>query len=190
MQTLDLSILKAQIHPHFLLNILHNLYALTMNKSDNASSVVMGLSQILRYILYDCNYPEVNLGIEMGVIERYISLERIGYKERLEINLNLQGNLVDYAIAPLLIFTTFENAFKHGVGKLELDSWIKIDASIHTGNFVFKLSNNKPCTKLSNQKKSKYGNIGLSNIKRRLRILYPKTHAIKIINDDELFMVY
>lgn len=125
----------------------------------------------------------------MEVIERYISLKRIRYKERLEINLNLQGNLVDYTIALLLILPFIENAFKHGVGKLEVDSWIKIDASIRTGNFVFKLSNNKSCTKLSSQKKSKYGNIGLSNIKRRLRILYPKTHAIKIINDDEVFMV-
>lgn len=187
-QTIQLTLLKAQIHPHFLFNTLNNLYSLSLNKSDHASGVVLGLSQILRYILYECNSPKINLGKEIEIIERYISLERIRYQSRLEINLDLRGDLANHQIAPLLILPLVENAFKHGISKIEEDGWIKMETNIKHGELTFKISNNTPAVS-AEVSKSKYGNIGLNNIRKRLQMLYPNTHDFRIINEDDIFLV-
>lgn len=188
-QAIQLTLLKAQIHPHFLFNTLNNLYALSLNKSNDSPGVVLGLSQILRYILYECNSAHVSLGKEIEIIERYITLERIRYRNRLEINLDLQGDLAGYKIVPLLLLPLVENSFKHGISKIESDGWIKIETKIKAGELVFKISNNKPPEEVNRLKRSEFGNIGLLNIKKRLCILYPGTHDIRIINEDDVFMV-
>ena len=188
-QSIELSLLKAQIHPHFLFNTLNNLYALTMGKSDESPNVVLGLSSILRYILYECNALKVDLTKEMAIIEDYISLEKIRYKQRLEVNLNVSGDLTHHKVVPLLILPLVENAFKHGVSKLTDDTWINIEAKIKSNKFLFKISNNKPEEDLNQSSPSKYGNIGLLNIQKRLNILYPKKHKLKITNADEVFIV-
>jgi tetratricopeptide (TPR) repeat protein len=188
-QAIELSLLKAQIHPHFLFNTLNNLYALSMDKSDESPGVVLGLAQILRYILYECNTPHVNLQKEIEIIKRYIDLEKIRYNSNLEVNLNIQGDLASYKIAPLLILPLVENAFKHGISKLTDEGWINIETSMELTQFTFKISNNKPLLSEEEKTPSKYGNIGLINIKKRLSILYPQKHELEIINEDEVFIV-
>lgn len=188
-QAIELSLLKAQIHPHFLFNTLNNLYALTMSKADEAPGVVLGLSSILRYILYECNTLKVDLKKEMDMIATYISLEQTRYEHRLEVNINIDGDLSDKQIAPLLILPLVENAFKHGVSKLVNDAFINIEAKVKGNKFIFKISNNKPEETKKDLDSSKYGNIGLLNIQRRLNILYPKKHHLKITTDEEIFLV-
>jgi tetratricopeptide (TPR) repeat protein len=188
-QSVELSLLKAQIHPHFLFNTLNNLYALSIRKSDEAPGVVLGLANILRYILYECNTKQASLKKEMEVIDEYISLEKIRYADNLEVNTYIQGNLEGYTIAPLLLLPLVENAYKHGAGKLEKDSWINIEARIRGDRFLFKISNNKPLNKNLNSPKTKYGNIGLKNIQKRLTILYPKRHQFKITDSEDVFVV-
>lgn len=188
-QIIQLNLLKAQIHPHFLFNTLNNLYSLTLNKSEQASEVVLGLSQILRYILYECNSQKVSLEKEVEIIERYISLERVRYSSRLEINMDLQGNLTGYNIAPLLILPLVENAFKHGISKIEDEGWIKMETSISNGQFTFKISNNKPLDNKVGSKTTNYGNIGLNNIRKRLHMLYHNKYDFRILNDDDVFLV-
>lgn len=188
-QSIELSLLKAQIHPHFLFNTLNNLYALSLSKSDESPGVVLGLSQILRYILYECNTSRVNLNKEIEIIERYVALEKIRYQNRLEINTSIQGKLSDYEIAPLLVLPLVENAFKHGISKLPEEGWINMEIKIRADEFIFKISNNRPIEDETMVSSGKYGNIGLQNIKKRLNILYPNKHELKIISEDEVFIV-
>ena len=188
-QFIELSLLKAQIHPHFLFNTLNNLYALSMSKSDEAPGVVMGLSNILRYILYECNTINANLMKELEIITEYINLEKIRYSDRLDVNTHYGKNLEGYTIAPLLLLPLVENAYKHGVNKLEEDSWINIEAKVIGEKFIFKISNNKPMGQGNNTSKSIYGNIGLKNIKKRLEILYPKQHRFRIMDSEDIFLV-
>lgn len=188
-QAVELSLLKAQIHPHFLFNTLNNLYALSMRKADEAPGVVLGLANILRYILYECNTLHASLQKEMEIIEEYISLEKIRYAGDLEVNTYIQEGLEGYTIAPLLLLPLVENAYKHGASKLEKDSWINIEAKVRGDRFLFKISNNKPLNKNPNSAKTRYGNIGLKNIKKRLDIIYPKQHQFKITDSEDVFVV-
>lgn len=184
-----LNLLKAQIHPHFLFNTLNNLYALSLRKSDKSSGVVLELSHILRYILYECNTPTVNLEKEIQMIQRYISLEKIRYQNQLEINMDIDGDLSAFNVAPLLILPLVENSFKHGISKLMEDGWINISAKAKNDEFTFKISNNKLPDDNSKAPSSAFGNIGLLNIRKRLHFLYPNRHQLKIISEDEVFMV-
>ncbi|MBO9729239.1 MAG: histidine kinase [Chitinophaga sp.] len=184
-----LNLLKAQIHPHFLFNTLNNLYALSLRKSDKSSEVVLELSHILRYILYECNTPTVNLEKEIQMIQRYISLEKIRYQNQLEINMDIDGDLSAFNVAPLLILPLVENSFKHGISKLMEDGWINISAKAKNNEFTFKISNNKLPDNDSKAISSAFGNIGLLNIRKRLHFLYPNRHQLKIISEDEVFMV-
>jgi sensor histidine kinase YesM len=123
------------------------------------------------------------------VIQHFIALEKIRFKHRLEVNVNMEGDFTNRKIVPLLILPLVENAFKHGVAKLMEDAWINIDAKVKDDKFIFKISNNKPIASQSRVKDAEYGNIGLLNIKKRLSILYPKTHKLKVIDEDDVFIV-
>lgn len=188
-QAIKLNLLKAQIHPHFLFNTLNNLYALSLSKSDEAPGVVIGLSSILRYILYECNTKEADLQKELDIISEYINLERVRYTDALEVNTYFDSDFTRYKIAPLLLLPLVENAYKHGVSKLEKASWINIEAKIKDSRFLFKIANNKPLIKDDLEQGTMYGNIGLKNIRERLSILYPKRHKLKIMESDDIFVV-
>lgn len=186
---IELNLLKAQIHPHFLFNTLNNLYALSLSKSDKSPEVVLELSQILRYILYECNTVTVNLEKEIRMIERYISLEKIRYQNQLEINMDIDGDLSQFNVAPLLILPLVENSFKHGISKLMEDGWINISAKAKQDEFIFKISNNKLPDNHNRAQSSAFGNIGLLNIRKRLHFLYPNRHELKIIDEEDVFVV-
>nr|WP_199080768.1 histidine kinase [Pedobacter sp. ASV19] len=188
-QAMKLVLLQAQIHPHFLFNTLNNLYALSLNKSDDAPGVVLELAQILRHILYECNEGKISLVRELEVIEKYIYLERIRYENRLEINFHLEGETGEYQIEPLFLLPLVENAFKHGISRME-EGWIMINVEVKQGLFIFKIANSRPLEEYHQPlEKRKYGNIGLDNIKKRLKILYPKKHELKILSEPEDFIV-
>ncbi len=188
-QAMRLVLLQAQIHPHFLFNTLNNLYALSLNKSDDAPGVVLELAQILRHILYECNEGKIDLVKELEIIEKYIYLERIRYENRLEINFHIEGDTKECKIEPLFLLPLVENAFKHGINRME-EGWIRINVEVKQGLFTFKIANSKPLEEHNqSQQKSRYGNIGLDNIKKRLKILYPKKHQLKIFSEPEDFIV-
>lgn len=188
-QAMKLVLLQAQIHPHFLFNTLNNLYALSLNKSDDAPGVVLELAQILRHILYECNQGKISLVRELEIIEKYIYLERIRYANRLEINFHVEGKTEAYEIEPLFLLPLVENAFKHGISRME-EGWIMINVEVKHGLFTFKIVNSKPLEEHNqSQQEARYGNIGLDNIKKRLKILYPKKHEFKIFSEPEDFAV-
>jgi two-component system sensor histidine kinase AlgZ len=184
----ELNALKGQVHPHFLFNTLNNLYALTLNNSPNSPQVVLGLSDILRYMLYECNAEKVSLKQEVLVLQQYISLEKLRYEDRLDLNFTIEGSLDDKLIAPLIMLPFLENAFKHGASEKQGDAWININLAVRGNVLKFKVSNSKPEQIPANADKH-YGHIGLQNVKKRLDLLYSGAYELKILNDDDAFLV-
>ncbi|NVK53433.1 MAG: histidine kinase [Flavobacteriaceae bacterium] len=177
-KTTELNLLKHQLNPHFLFNTLNNLYALALKKSDKTPEVIAKLSEILDYILYQCKDNYVPLEKEIELLENYIGLEKVRYGNRVEVifEKDLHDNL---KIAPLILLTFVENAFKHGISQELQKGSIHISISAKEDLIVFKLSNTKPPTSISleeNDKKS----IGMSNIIKQLDLLYPNAYDLKI----------
>ncbi|MCP4459777.1 MAG: sensor histidine kinase [Cytophagales bacterium] len=185
----ELNFLKAQVHPHFLFNTLNNLYALTLKQSKDAPGVVLKLSDLLDYMLYECNAETVALSKEIKLVENYISLEKMRYGKRLEVVFNKHGELAGKMVAPLLILPFVENCFKHGVSE-ELDqSWVNIELSFVNEELILKVENSKSTnSNQDDQFKYKEG-IGLKNVRRRLELIYPEKHSIKIMDSEESFLV-
>lgn len=182
----ELNFLKGQVHPHFLFNTLNNLYSLTIQQSPKSPYVVIGLSDILRYMLYECNTEVISLKRDIEIIESYIALEKLRYEERLELNLSVSGEIADIEIAPLLMLPLVENAFKHGTSEKIGEAWISIDISVRSNFLKLKISNSKPDSLPEDIVRHK-GNIGLSNVKKRLEILYPDAHELKLFDEEDMF---
>jgi LytS/YehU family sensor histidine kinase len=184
----ELQLLKSQIHPHFLFNTLNNVYFLTLTESQKAPEMLIKLSDMLRYILDECNNPQVLLEKEIKMVEDYMALEKIRYGDNLEMNLQVKGDHHRKMIVPLLLIPLVENSFKHGTSKMLKRPWVNLNISVEEQSLVFLLSNSKP-DELSLPEHS--GHIGLNNVKKRLHLLYPAAHELKIAetrNSFEIFM--
>lgn len=185
----ELKFLKAQVHPHFLFNTLNNLYALTLKSSKEAPEVVLKLSDLLSYMLYDCTADTVPLDKEVRLVEDYIALERMRYGDRLNVNFNLFGEVNGRAISPLMILPFVENAFKHGVSEELDESWISIDLTLKPENLTLKVENSKSIQEVTEDRFEYKQGIGLTNVKRRLEILYPEQYQLDIHESAESFLV-
>ncbi len=183
----QLQLLKSQIHPHFLFNTLNNLYALTIDNSSQSPVVVLKLCSILRYMLYECNNIEISLSQEVEMLRNYVDLEQIRYGPRLELAFNVSGNMKGRSIAPLLLLPFFENSFKHGSSKCIDQCWINVDLSVE-GEFLYlKLTNSNP--KFHEPLEQIIDGIGLTNVKKRLNLLYPDAYCLKLISGEDTFTV-
>jgi LytS/YehU family sensor histidine kinase len=180
----ELQYLKAQINPHFLFNTLNNIYALARKKSDDTADVVVKLSKLLRFILYEAQKKEITLAEELQVLQNYIELERIRYNEKLKINFTQLIDDRSELIAPLILLPFVENAFKHGVSESRFNSYINLDIRVEKGRLYFFCSNSKA----DNIPKILSGEIGLGNIRRQLELLYPD-HLLTIDNNETEFKV-
>src|SRR5882762_10183122 len=164
----ELQLLKAQVHPHFLFNTLNNIYSVAQKTSPEASDMILRLSDLLRYILYECNKPEVSLSQELKIINDYISLESIRYSKNLDIHSRLPENTDNVLIAPLLLLPLIENCFKHGTSKMLDQPWINIQADLKENMLDIKLINGKPDHDAPDKT---HNGIGLSNVRKRLELL-------------------
>jgi LytS/YehU family sensor histidine kinase len=183
----ELDFLKAQVHPHFLFNTLNNLYALTLERSPKAPETVLGLSDILRYMLYECNAEKVALKRDLQVLNNYIALEKIRFENRLDLNVSINGEIGNQLIAPLLLLPLVENAFKHGAGEVVEDPWITVDINLANNRLTMKVANLKPA-EASKPNVMQEGMIGLSNVRKRLEILYPAHHHLRFVEEDDTFV--
>ncbi len=186
---LELNALKAQIHPHFLFNTLNNLYSLTLKNSSKASEVVLKLSDIMRYVLYQANEEQVPLASEINFIRNFTELQRIRYDETAEIELIVDGDPSDKMVAPLLFIDFVENAFKHGLEKRYSRGFVKASFTIRDKELQFTVENNK-----TDEEQYSFtprpGGIGLSNVRRRLSLIYGDKHVLNITDGKELFQVH
>ncbi|HEV7332470.1 MAG TPA: histidine kinase [Flavisolibacter sp.] len=180
----QLQLLKAQVHPHFLFNTLNNIYAGTQLTSPAAAKMIMGLSQLLRYMLYECNQSLVPLDRELSMLKQYILLEQSRYGNKLDINMDLPSAQTGHAIAPLLLLPFIENCFKHGTSQMLEQPWISLRITVENDWLKMKLVNGKMATD-----PSPASGIGLANVQKRLALLYPGRHELVVNNEAEVFIV-
>ncbi len=181
----ELKLLKSQIHPHFLFNTLNNLYALTLKKSDQAPEVILKLSELLDYMLYECNVPAVSLEKELQVLQNYIALEKLRYGERLSVTFQIYGRFTNKKIAPLLLFPFVENSIKHGAGSNNQNCWINIEVKTERKLLTFNIENSVT----AQDKKPNATGLGLKNVRKRLDLLYRNRHQLLIENETEKYSV-
>ena len=181
----ELQFLKAQIQPHFFFNTLNNLYALTLEKSKQAPEVVLKLSEIMEYILYDAKEPRIRLLNEINYIQNYIDLEKLRYGDKVEVQINMQGELEMLSVPPLLFLPFIENCFKHGtVENNKLN--VVIDFEVTNKNILnFRVVNNY---NLFTQVKKNHG-IGNKNVLRRLELLYKDNFTLNIKTEKQNYIV-
>ncbi len=185
----ELNFLRSQINPHFLFNTLNNLYALTLKKSDRAPQTVLKLSEIMRYMLYECNERQVLLSQEINYLKNYIELERLRLSKDFEIELIVNGELNGQRIAPLLLTPFIENAFKHGINKQLSQGFIHINLHVEKEELILDIKNSIGDYKPVEFPKKKSGGIGLQNVERRLQILYPEKHTLDMNEDTNSYNV-
>jgi sensor histidine kinase YesM len=181
----ELKFLKTQIHPHFLFNTLNNLYALTLKKSERAPEMVLKLSELINYMLYECTGDEVSLSKEIKFIRNYGDIEKMRYGDKLDIDIRVSGEVNDRKIAPLMLLPFVENCFKHGASEELQQSWVKVSIDVQSHVTIIKVENNKATLNGVGKKEG----IGIQNVKRRLDLIYPGQHELKIINGQETFLV-
>jgi sensor histidine kinase YesM len=182
--TAELELLKAQLQPHFLLSALKNLYSMVREKSDKAPDMLMRLSGLLNYVLYECKAPEVPLEKEIQVIKDYIALEQKRYGDRLEVSLSFTGEIEGKMIAPMLFQPFVENAFKHDVSDLVDRVWMSIELSIKNEQLFFRLVNNITCADpdpVTNE-------MGVCNVRRRLELLYPDRFSLDQETGEDVYI--
>jgi sensor histidine kinase YesM len=182
----QLQLLKAQIHPHFLFNTLNNIYSYTQGISPTASKLVMGLGDMLRYMLYECNQPLVPLEKELQMLDDYITLERIRYGNRLDVHVEVPKDADSLVIAPLLLLPFVENCFKHGASHMIDQPWVNLYVSITDAEMQMKLLNGKPA---NYQAPAHYHGIGIENVTKRLDLLYAGKYSLDIQEEEEVFIV-
>ena len=172
----ELKFLRTQLHPHFLFNTLNNLYALTLKKSDKAPELVLKLSDLMDYMLYECGDTErVPLDREVQFVQNYFEIERLRYGERLDIRTHIHYSSSGLMIAPLIFLPFLENAFKHGVSAELENVWIELDLRVKGQQLDFRIRNSKPVSPTTNG--NGHGNgIGLRNVRRRLELQYGEDH--------------
>lgn len=189
----ETNFLKTQINPHFLFNTLNNIYSLTLSKSEHAATITSQLQQLIKYMLEDCNKIMVPLQGEINFLKNYISLERLRNKqENVTIVLETEGEYNDKHIAPLLLINFIENAFKHGVKAGVEASFVHINISIQHNILSFEIINSIPLDTATNTQQDikESGGIGIANVERRLAILYPNKHKLKINNETNRYNVH
>ena len=184
----ELRFLKSQINPHFLFNTLNSLYALTLKKSDKAPEIVIKLSEMMRYMLYECNERQVPLRKEVQYIRNYVDLEMLRQGQKVRIDFDVRGEISDQMIAPLIFTPFLENSFKHGVNQIS-EGFVDILLDVQDKNVILQIENSKPSKQPVLNHKRPSGGIGLANVRRRLDLLYPENYKLKITEEPEKYKV-
>jgi sensor histidine kinase YesM len=182
--TAELQLLKAQVHPHFLFNTLNNIYSFSLENSPKTPGMILKLSSLLSYMLYECGTEEVLLEKEIGIMKNYVDLEKERYGNKIEISWSAEGDIKDKYIAPLLMLPFLENAFKHGTSEQVEKPWLSVDISVKYDTLRCKIANSK-------NEYVPYSNsgIGIQNVKKRLAFIYPDKYELKLSDEGNFFVV-
>lgn len=185
----ELELLKAQINPHFLFNTLNNLFSMARKYRDEKTAQgISKLANIMRYMIYDSNVEKIALLMELEQIKSYIELQKLRFRidDEINISINVEGEIENVKIAPMILIPFVENAFKYSIS-LQNPTVIEINLKIKDDNLNFNVKNT-----INRQKQEKEENksgIGLANIKRRLELLYPNSHELNISEDGNFFSI-
>lgn len=181
----ELAYLRAQINPHFLFNTLNSIYSLAIVKSDYTASAIVKLSAMMRYVINEAHQDFVSLEKEISYIRSYIELQQIRFGDSIKISFEVRGQTQGKSIAPLILISFVENAFKHGVNAEE-NSDIRILVDISDLTLRLEVSNNKVFVQSTDETKS---GLGIENTRSRLQLLYPSAHTLSIHDNEKDFKV-
>ena len=179
----QLEYLRYQINPHFFMNTLNNIHALVDIDPEKAKDTILELSKMMRFVLYEGNKQGVPLSRELDFIRHYIELMQLRYTDKVRIALDLPGEVPDRQIPPLILITFIENAFKHGVS-YQRDSFIEVKMAVEGDELHFECRNSK--ADVSNEEK---GGVGLSNVRKRLNLLYGNNYALRVHDVADVYTV-
>ena len=175
----EMKFLKSQINPHFLFNALNNIYSLTLTGSEQSSDMILKLSDMLRYILYECNESHVPIENEWKYIQNYIEFQKLKSKDELNIRVEFNNESPGALIVPMILIPFVENAFKHSRVEDAENGWVTLSLNNKVKEIILQVENSIPQQK---HNKDDVGGIGLDNVKRRLDLTYGKSQDL-IIND-------
>ena len=175
----ELKYLRDQVNPHFLFNTLNSIYALARERSEQTPEVVSQLSTLLRYQMDSAQVEKVTLRQELDFIQDYLLLEDTRLGDRCRIEFELSREPARYLIHPMLLLPFVENAFKHGANASRGKSWIRVTAEVAGGELTFRVENSR-----GQERPMATTGTGLANVRRRLELLYPDTHSLQIVTDQ------
>ncbi|WP_157604480.1 sensor histidine kinase [Solitalea canadensis] len=182
----ELDLLKVQLHPRFLFNTLTAIYAYSLTASDKAENMILKLSEMLSYMLYDCNQSVVLLEKELNVLQDYIALEKMKCKGRLDVNLQITGDYKNKLIAPLLLLHFLENSIKYSTEQAIKHPWISVIISIHETKLSFKLTGSKSNDEIipgTGEPEDLY------DLRKRLDALYPQRYELLLLKEEDIYMI-
>ena len=187
----ELKFLRSQVNPHFLFNSLNNLYSLILLKSDKAKEVVLKLSDLLSYMLYETNQKVVALEKDVKYLKSFIELEKLRFGDELTVRFDTEGELKHTYLPPMLLIPLVENAFKHGMGDEDTLVDIRIRLKCKDQKLIFEVENSVPVNKntLTEAEPKRNSGIGLSNVQRRLALLYPQCSVLDIKPSTNHYLV-
>lgn len=172
----EMKYLKAQVNPHFLFNVLGTVHALSRNKAPEAAKVVVKLSELMRFILYEAKNRTIGIRREIEFLESYIDLEKMRFQSKLDLRFEADVNDENLQIAPMILLPFVENAFKHGVSESRHRSFVHIYLSAKNGILEFKVENSVETVDPGSNDRG----IGLANVKRQLELIYPE-HSLSVL---------
>ena len=185
----ELKYLRSQIQPHFFFNTLNNLYSLTIDKSDKAPDLILKLSDLMKYFLYETGKEFQTLKNEVSHIKDYIDIEKLRYDEALKVNFKIDGKTKKVLIKPLMLIPLVENAFKHGARNSIKNGYIDIDLKATKNLLDFRVENS--FEKQTKKIKAQIGGIGLANLKKRLELNYgPDFYSLDIIKEKNKYIAH
>jgi len=183
----ELQALKSQVNPHFFFNTLNSLYSLSLDKSDKTPEMILKLSELMRYVIYESQDNKVSLKKQLEFLENYIYLEQMRTDGQLKVTFDVKGKFLETKIEPLLFIAFVENAFKHRC-KAARDSYITIEFNVEDPERVeFTIENDMD--EAGCQDGRQKAGFGLVNVKKRLELLYPGRHQLQIITDGSVYRV-
>ena len=182
----ELSFLRSQISPHFMFNVLNSVVSLSRRKPEMVEPVVVKLSELMRYMIYETNDSIVPISKELAYLESYIDLQKIRFGDDIQIDFKHELGPKSSQIEPMLLIPFVENAFKHGVGFIE-NPTIEIELKDSLKELYFKVANKKGAS--INEIKDESSGIGLANVKRRLELLYPTNHRLEVLDSGSDFII-
>lgn len=185
----ELNFLKNQFNPHFLFNTINSIFFLIHKNPDMASASLAKFSELLRYQLYECNDKQIALNKEIGYLENSIELEKLRLNNNVKVSFEYQRQPVAHlSIAPFILMTFVENAFKHVSKHADQPNWIRIQLQLDQQQLLFTVANSTAADEY-HPPLIDYGGIGLKNVQRRLDLVYPEQYALDIRREDDRFEV-
>jgi two-component system, LytTR family, sensor kinase len=182
----ELNFLKSQINPHFLFNSLNTIYFLIDKQNIEARTTLLQMADLLRYQLYECNSPTIEIEKEVNYLQDYVRLQELRKDNQYEVGIEVGEEVKGFRITPLLLIPFVENAFKHISHYSHEKNYIRVNLQRENGTLIFIVENSKDDQQRSTEPR---GGIGLANVKRRLELLYPGKHSLQIRNDEHIFKV-